>query len=698
MGIIIFSSGPHFYRDRLGIFFASFIDESEGADLRLAAESVRHLLRDHTRDTFHKGYFHVTRFDTDAHAISKSLSGLQRFLDLPLEFYSARLSLELRRHDALALRYLTSGMLCGIIEGYSELRFDRISGHQLLSEYRSSWSHILTFMTSEHVEDALEMVTEDSLTEGARAALIPLAQTLDHLAQTATDTDYIPLPALSQFTWSRKRLDISLRPPPYSPRPIEVQCYLDPALVYEDSLTEATTRGVGALIAPLRPALRTFLAQHQEIGRIVVPVLEDLATEDGTSSHLTSILERAIYRPHGTRQGTGILEYNFAREFPLQNPFLTRYYHVYRSSVRDLLRTFERRNGVRLWCSVRRSGKTTAGIDLGTTTGESNVISQTCDNTGQLPGGSILYDAVCEALASGSQLPNDFFQQTVNSCMTSGQTPDHRTVLVLDEYETLFGQLSTAVDHELRLRYTTAQPLLNQMVSFTRDNLIVFLGQQPTAHYILMDQNQLSAYVQQDAFPLFSHDAERGEDEFAELLQRILSDRVHFDRSFVNRVFVETSGHPYLTANLMVDFVDWLIRSKRSLDSLSFDEGDVSAFASRMLRRDRISVSRQYQFFRDAAIRQALSSHGRRQNPWLYAIYSVLRSIVLDSPDSYVCSREDFVGIVQRLGMEELGLTADLLLTTGEQANFLTFNDRSVAPRIRLLGRIAAVATAEVNP
>jgi hypothetical protein len=45
-----------------------------------------------------------------------------------------------------------------------------------------------------------------------------------------------------------------------------------------------------------------------------------------------------------------------------------------------------------------------------------------------------------------------------------------------------------------------------------------------------------------------------------------------------------------------------------------------------------------------------------------------------------------------------MGLTADLLLTTGEQANFLTFNDRSVAPRIRLLGRIAAVATVEVNP
>jgi hypothetical protein len=38
------------------------------------------------------------------------------------------------------------------------------------------------------------------------------------------------------------------------------------------------------------------------------------------------------------RVGLPPLQYNFAQQFPLHNRFLTRYVHVYRSSVRDLLR------------------------------------------------------------------------------------------------------------------------------------------------------------------------------------------------------------------------------------------------------------------------------------------------------------------------------------------------------------------------
>jgi hypothetical protein len=687
-----------FYRDSLGQFFTRFVEASASPGLRSEAEAVRSLLREHTHDTFMKGYFHVTRFDSDQHAIAKSVSGLQRFLDLPIEFYSARLSADLRKVDAIALRNLSSAMLCGIIEGYAGLRFERLSGNQVLSEYVRSWAHVLAFMTAQHVQAVLDVLEVNEFSQSAKLAILPLASALDRLADYATDTDYIPLPALSQLVWPQRRLDVSLRPAPYAPRPVQVQCYLDPSFVDEPELTEAANRELGAIVAPLRPTLRKFVAEDVRVNQIVVPILEDVANENATSDRLITVLEQAIYRRHSTRIGSQSLQYNFAREFPLKNPFLTRYYHVYRKSVRDLLRTFERRNGVRLWCSVRRSGKTTAGIDLGSTTGESNVISQTCDSTDQVAGGSLLYDAICESLARADQLPNGFFQQTVNSCMTSGETPEHRTVLVLDEYETLFGQLSTAVDHDLRLRYTVVQPLLNQMVAFTRDNLIVFLGQQPNAHYILMDQNQLSAYVQQDTFPLFTHDPDGGEEEFSELLQKILSDRVRFDRSFVDRVYIETSGHPYLTANLMVEFVEWLIRTKRPTNALSFTASDVSAFATRMLRRDRISICTEYAFFRDAAIRQALSMQGKRQNPWLYAIYSVIRAIAIQNPESFVCSREEFVDIVARLDIERAGITPDYLLTTGEQSNFLSYSEKSVAPRIRLLGRIAAVATPEVNP
>ena len=684
-----------FYRDYLGDFFGDFISKSPVLDIGSASNSVRALISQHTHDTFAKGYRHVTQYDTDEYAIEKSLSGLQRFIDLPLEFYSARLSADLTRSDAAALRYLTSGILCGILEGYASLDFTSASASYILCEYARFWTHVLVFMTAEHAQATLAVIDKGNFRDGAHAAIIPFARAMDHLAETATD--YVPLPALSQFLWPQRRLDISLRPPPFTPdrRPVQVQCYLDPNYVTIDLLTEAVHSDVGAIVAPLRSDIRDFVVTDRTLSKMTVAVLGEPDTEAESSDHLIQTLENVIYRRRSHRVGSQSILYNFAREFPLQNPFLARYYHVYRTSVRDLLRTFERRNGVRLWCSVRRSGKTTAGFDLGTTTGESNVISQTCDSTGQVRGSSLLYDEICAALTLGHQLPNDFFAQTINRCLPTGQAPEHRTVLVLDEYETLFGQLSTAVDYQLRLRYTVVQPLLNQMVAFTSDNLIVFLGQQPNAHYILMDQNQLSAYVQQDAFPLFTHGSSPDEQEFTQLLRKILSNRVDFDESFADRVFVETSGHPYLTVNMMVDFVDWLIKVKRPLTS--FSSSDISAFAHTMFRRNSISITKEYSFFRDAAIRQALSSRGRRRNPWLYSVYSILRNIAIQNPESFVCTRGEFEELVSRLGMEDVGITPDYLLTTGMQANFFTSNERSVAPRIRLLARIAAVTTPEVN-
>src|SRR5204863_4372926 len=115
--------------------------------------------------------------------------------------------------------------------------------------------------------------------------------------------------------------------------------------------------------------------------------------------------------------------------------------------------------------------------------------------------------------------------------------------------ETLFGRLKSAVAREPDLRYTVAQPLLNQMVSFTRENLLVFLGQQPNAHFILMDQNQLSAYVQQDSFPLFQHEDGTMQGELAELVRKVLTERVSVDPSFVDGVHSETAGHPFLAVN-----------------------------------------------------------------------------------------------------------------------------------------------------
>ena len=218
------------------------------------------------------------------------------------------------------------------------------------------------------------------------------------------------------------------------------------------------------------------------------------------------------------------IDFNYAELFPLTDPKYAAYRHVERSSVRRLLQRFDRRNGVRLWCSVRRSGKTTASAsDLGATSESAVVISETCDHTGRHSGTNFVYTAIQKALAEGEHIPNDFFRSALSEatgglqrCCSASRSSSTST----RRYSATCGAASRETP---TVRYTVVQPLLDQMVEFADQNLIVFLGQQPDAHYMLMSQNQLSAYVEQDQFPLFSHDADNYRGEFQELLQRVLT-------------------------------------------------------------------------------------------------------------------------------------------------------------------------------
>src|SRR5205807_1166065 len=100
-------------------------------------------------------------------------------------------------------------------------------------------------------------------------------------------------------------------------------------------------------------------------------------------------------------------------------------------------------------------------------------------STGQLPEGTVFYDAITHHLSSGRQLHRSFFQDAVEQCAFGRAEVGARFVFILDEYETLFGRMRAAVRHDEAVRYTVVQPLLDQMVAFTRSNLLVFLGQQP---------------------------------------------------------------------------------------------------------------------------------------------------------------------------------------------------------------------------
>ena len=684
-----------FYREVVFAFFNRFADRFERAvpsEDSLAA--MRTPLRQHSEEIFRKGFGHVTG-DIGApqsYAITKSLNGLQRFLDLPIECFAAQTSSG-EASTSQCLRLVCSGFLRAIVEGYAAAEFGNLAGHKILPRFPRSWAHTMAFLTVADLEPVLASIEPGDFRDGVQRSLLPLARALDHLAMK--DDEYVPLVALSQLNWDSRRLDVSIQPPPHSaePRLVEIQCYLEESFVTRNDFSEAAHRDVALIVAPLRPDLRALVEKSPQLRQITVPCEESVADP---SRDVIASLEAAMYRRRSPRAGAQALQYNFAREFPLHNPFLTRFYHVHRSSVRELLRAFERRNGVRLWCSVRRSGKTTACLDLGTTTGRAAVVNQSCGSTGQLPGDSLFYDTVCDALATGRQIAPSFFEQMVDTTIGERASQEDRVVFVLDEYEILFGRLKSAAALDQNLRYAVVQPLLSQMVAFSRENLLVFLGQQPNAHFILMDQNQLSAYVEQDPFPLFAHETGATHDELSELVRKVLTERTSFDAGFVDSLYRETAGHPFLTVNLLVEFVEWLIETQRPVSALQLDEGDFEAFSRKRLGSRAISMSPEYNFFRQA-IRDGLTPEMRQTDPWIHGIYSCIRGLAQESAETFACSRDDFDALVDKARLEEAGMDADLLLTTGSQANFFEYDDSTVRPKIRLLARLAAVSRRRVS-
>ncbi|MFI6262551.1 hypothetical protein [Micromonospora sp. NPDC051006] len=681
-----------FYRDVLSEYFEAFLMEVVEDDRSQVPDITKSALMHHARDIFSKGYsrLRTTQGFSEHHALNKSLSGLQRFLDLPLELYSSRLADAHRDGSAWSLRRLCSAMLFGILHGYSDVRFE-LTGRQILPRFPRSWAYVLPFLTSEDLHELSTLIEPGQFHDGVADSVFPLVEVVDKLLRA--DPSRGPLPALSQYVGASRRLDVSLRPAlnASDARPVEVQCYLLADFVERHHIEEALSRAVSVVIAPLRPDMRARVAAVERLAKIVVPT-GGLTSDVSAVNQLTELLEGIIWETAEDARLDRPINYNFALGFPIENPFYAlTYNHVYRHSVRNLMNSFERRNGVRLWCSVRRSGKTTAcAADLGSTTGTSVVITQTCDDTGQVPDGGVFYGRVLEALDGGQRLPAGFVMKTVAECLTGQATNAARFVLVLDEYETLFGQLSSYLVSRPELRYLIVQPLLNQLVEFTRDNLLVFVGQQPNAHFILLDQNQLSPVVEQDSFPLFTHDASAATSgEFYELVHKVMSNYVDLEPEFVTMVYRETGGHPFLTVKLLVAFMEWLINNRYPVSHLHPVRAELfAAFARENLTSNKIAFSEHYDFFKAAAAAH-LSARDRRENPWLHSVYSILRALCLESPTTLSCTEDEY----NMLAAREQITSPTHLLTTARAANFLAFDGDVVRPRIPLLARIAAAVT-----
>ena len=676
-----------FYRDCLAKYLVLFLDQLKHVSPDDPCRGLSEPLAEHTQDTFSKGYAYARRGHDHEYAIKKSINGLSRFLALPLDYYSARWSSTSDYQSTVALRLLVSAAVSGILEGYSNVSFGGRDGKTVLPRLQRSWMHYMAFLTPQHAECVIENIESGPLAEGLKMSVLPLLEAL-HRFLDRRQEDYFPIPVAGQYAWYQRRLDLTVRPPRdgVSQRFMEVRALLDEGFVSIADLDDAAARQVTLVIAPLQPDVLKIVNERPRLKAMVVPA-EEIPTS--VANEAFERWDSAVLAMRSRLERASPITYNFAREFPLHNPNRAKFFHVERTSVRDLLRIFERRNGARLWCSVRRSGKTTACLDLESTTGDSIVVSQTC-GAEQLEHETKFYHRVAEAVDSGRMVPRTFVMDVVAECAPI-DLEDRRMVLVIDEYETLFGLLGSAAEDKPRIRYAVVQPILNQLKSFSNENLLVFLGQQPDAHFILMDQNQLAPYVEQDAFPLFEHASGTTTGEFAELVHRILGGRIDCTAKFLDALFEETAGHPYLTANVLVEFVEWLIKAKRPQLGLRVLVGDFAEFVAQRLNANGIMLSPDYDFFRNAAA-AALSGPGYRSNRWLFAAYWTLRLVSSEDRDAFRVPRREFAELISRIPVPDGEFSRDEcpeILRSASLANFLSYDDDWVSVKIRTLGRIA---------
>ncbi len=601
--------------------------------------------------------------------------------------------------EALTLRAASSAALLGILEGYGHTSFDSHRGWNLLDRFSRSWLHTAAFLTGTSLKSLLEALPETEIRQGLDLTLMPLVHAFDILA--AQPDDSFQLPRLSQFIWTGRRLEISLALPRHlmQARAPEVHCYLVPSQVSPLQLSESLSRDAAVIALAPPPGL---FRRAQLPDALVERLLDTTPVTDRTAfnSHLTAVANRglAILRGRATQslstEAPHALTHNLAELFPLHNPFLTNtYYFIHRDSVKHLIARLEADTGVRLWCSLRRSGKTTACFDLASTSANTALVSQTMDDTEQRQNASVFARKILGYLHGGQQLPPAFFRDTALECLDD-YSEGQKIVFVLDEYETLFDQISLTAAERPTIRYTLGQPLLNQMVAFSRDNVLIFIGQQPDAHYILMEQNQLSPCVRQDSFPLFHHSRGFFQSEFTALLRKILTEQVTFDAGFADEVFAETHGHPFLTVNLMRHYFSWLIEGRRVVTNLHFKASDFLDFAKRELRPASLRRSTHYDFFRHF-ISHALSDAAARRSRWLHVVVALIQRLTRESPDTFTVSRSDFVRIA-RPALARLNWDEDYILNTGSQANFLSARTDAIVPSITLFARLTAISLPRV--
>ncbi len=658
-----------------------------------AEERIQSIFATHSFDIFSRGYARVLERGLDYEiGVTKSLRGLQQFMHVVIGLLRDQRESALTKQLSTLYWNISSAIITGILLGYRNIIIADTKGEEILIDNLSAWLHMLGFCRGRHV--LLLAQPGQSIIPNSEASVCSLLLGADRWSLQA-NTPAV-LPKYSRVNIAVNRLDIT-----YS---------LGVDRVSQDISVAAFFNGPTGTIGDLENALALKMiviaelteASRESVEAKFIHEVINAADAQGSIQKFESLAETvaasltARSLPATTQSLSGKLPRNYAKDFPLDDPLFRRgQFEVERHSVNKIVQDLQRGIGAYVWCSVRRSGKTTSAEAIAGANDQTLVVVQSMDHRPNSLELNVLGSRVRAALEAGKAIPENFFGELVKDCVfatSQANVPKRNLVFIIDEYETLFDLIDGYTLRDPTLKATVSLPLISQMLGFSMKNTLLFMGQRPDAHMILLAQNQLSPNVRQHAFPLFEH--QRGSpSEFATLVNRILTDNLRVSDGFVEAVYQETKGHPYLTVNVLVDFCDWLMASTTFELGSELSDQLFSDFAKERLDVNALRSSPHYSLFH-RMLAEFSSERSRDQEPWLYAVTTILREIVRRHPKRLSCSLVVYDEITKPLEYL-VRTTPRRLLTSATMANFLYESNGVVHAGIPLMARLAASATSK---
>ena len=156
--------------------------------------------------------------------------------------------------------------MCGVLTGYSDVRFGELKGRQILPTHPQVWAHYIGFLTLEDLSELASQIDSNEFTTTLSDTLNIAVGALNLLAGNI-DNDFSVLPRLGEFNSNDHRLDISLQQtkPGADPTPLVLRCYTNPAQTTPFQLEEASRRARALVVARLRPSVFEVIESRERL-------------------------------------------------------------------------------------------------------------------------------------------------------------------------------------------------------------------------------------------------------------------------------------------------------------------------------------------------------------------------------------------------------------------------------------------------